>query len=81
MNSDSDLGTAHGFVKWYSTTKGFGFIVIDDSREVFFHYTGVVKDNLEQIREGAEVTCKLWKLSGEAVKGNGLKATSVRVVA
>ncbi len=78
---DTDLGAAHGFVKWYSETKGFGFVTVDDGREVFFHYTGVVKDNLEQIREGAEVTCRLWKQGGEVVKGNGLKASSIRVLA
>ncbi len=30
-----------GKVKFFNEMKGFGFIIADDGREIFVHYTGV----------------------------------------
>lgn len=46
-----------GKVKWYDSTKGFGFIVSDDGSDVFMHRTGLlmhpdeVQDNMQVIFE------------------------------
>lgn len=31
----------YGRVKWYNKSRGFGFIIADDGREIFFHFTGI----------------------------------------
>jgi CspA family cold shock protein len=30
-----------GKVKWWNPQKGYGFILMDDGKEVFAHYTGI----------------------------------------
>lgn len=45
-----------GVVKFFNSSKGFGFIVDDTSKEEFFvHVTGLV----DEVREGDAVTFKL----------------------
>lgn len=48
-----------GTVKWFSPTKGYGFITGDDGNEVFVHYTGIVKDGFKTIRKGKKVSYDL----------------------
>lgn len=43
---------AAGTVKWFNTTKGFGFIQPDDgSKDVFVHISAVQKANLGTLNE------------------------------
>lgn len=60
-----------GTVKFFNSTKGFGFITEEDSsREHFVHVSGLI----DEIREGDEVEFDL-----EQGK-KGMNATNVRVV-
>ena len=44
---------ATGTVKWFNTTKGFGFIAPDGgSKDVFVHISAVERSGLSQINEG-----------------------------
>lgn len=44
-----------GKVKWYNEDKGFGFIEIENSADVFVHRTGIA-NKFGQLKEGDEVT-------------------------
>ena len=44
-----------GKVKKFNKDKGFGFIVIDDDRDVFFHFSQLVMEGFKTIEDGAEV--------------------------
>lgn len=45
-----------GVVKWFNTTKGFGFIAVDgQSRDVFVHYSAIQGDGFKNLEEGDRV--------------------------
>jgi CspA family cold shock protein len=61
----------NGTVKFFNETKGFGFIIDNESKEEFFvHVTGLV----DEIREGDEVEFELK--DGK----KGLNAINVKVI-
>jgi len=46
-----------GTVKWFSATKGYGFIQPDDgSKDVFVHISAVEKAGLRSLYEGQRVS-------------------------
>ena len=48
---------ASGIVKWFNTTKGYGFIQPDSGgKDVFVHISAVEKAGLNDLREGDKVT-------------------------
>ena len=44
-----------GFVKWFDTKKGYGFIEQPGGDDVFVHYSGIVGDGFRSLRAGEEV--------------------------
>ena len=51
---------ATGTVKWFNTTKGYGFIAPDDGgKDVFVHATAVERSSLGSLQEGQKVTYDL----------------------
>ena len=51
---------AIGTVKWFNTTKGFGFIMPSDGgKDVFVHITAVQAAGLRGLNEGQKVTIAL----------------------
>ena len=61
-----------GTVKWFNTTKGFGFILTEDGREVFVHYSDILTDGFRNLSEGEKVTFNITD------NGKGLRASEVR---
>lgn len=46
---------AKGKVKWFNGTKGYGFITLDDGKDVFVHYKSINGEGRKNLAEGEEV--------------------------
>ncbi len=67
---------ATGTVKWFNTTKGFGFIAPDDGgKDAFVHITAVQRAGLQSLEEGQRVEFELV-----AGRDNRQSADNIRVV-
>jgi CspA family cold shock protein len=63
-----------GFVKWFDSTKGFGFIVNPEGKDVFVHFSAIQGNGFRSLRDGRQVEF-------EQVEGpKGLLAQQVRQV-
>jgi CspA family cold shock protein len=62
---------ATGTVKFFNTTKGFGFIEpSDNSKDVFVHITAVQRAGLDGLNEGQKVSFDLISERGKTAAGN-----------
>jgi CspA family cold shock protein len=51
-----DTGMATGTVKWFNTTKGFGFIAPDDGgKDIFVHISAVEQAGLTGLRDNQKI--------------------------
>lgn len=48
-----------GKVKWFNDEKGWGFIELEGSRDVFVHYSQIQKDGFRTLTEGQMVSFEL----------------------
>lgn len=63
-----------GSVKWFNSTKGFGFIQQSSGEDVFVHFKAIVGDGYKSLEENDKVEYSL-------VEGpKGLQAADVRVI-
>ena len=68
----TDMAT--GTVKWFNTTKGFGFIQPEDGgADVFVHISAVERAGMRSLNEGQRVSFDIVKERGKSAAGN-LKA-------
>ena len=62
-----------GWVKWFNDQKGFGFIEVDGSKDLFVHHPAIPGEGFKSLKEGDEVEF-------EVSKGpKGLQASNVRI--
>ena len=63
-----------GTVKWFNSTKGYGFIAPDNGgKDVFVHISAVEKAGLSSLNEGQRVSFELTEERGKTAAVN-LKA-------
>lgn len=59
-----------GTVKWYSSTKGYGFIAPDEgSKDVFVHITEIEKSGLKRLNENQKVSFEPYDDRGRIAAG------------
>lgn len=64
-----------GTVKWFNTTKGYGFLSRNDGPDVFVHYTAIESDGeFRNLVEGQQVEFTITQ------GPKGLQAEKVRVI-
>lgn len=67
---------AVGIVKWFNTTKGYGFIQPEDGGgDVFVHVTAVQRAGLDRLEEGQRIRYELIRDRGRTAAAN-LEAAS-----
>ena len=70
---------AKGKVKWFSDSKGYGFIEAEDDlnggKDIFFHYSEIVKDGYKSLFQGQVVEFE------PAETDKGLQAKNVEPLA
>jgi CspA family cold shock protein len=68
--SDSETGT----VKWFNTSKGYGFIQRNGAPDVFVHYSAIEAEGFKNLEEGQKVEFSIEK------SPKGLQAVQVKLV-
>lgn len=66
---------ATGTVKWFDAKKGFGFLLNEQGKDVFVHFSSIEGDGFRSLKDGEAVTYD--EVNGE----KGLSAVKVRRVA
>ncbi len=62
---------ATGTVKWFNTTKGFGFIQPEEGgNDVFVHISAVEKAGMSELVEGQRVSYEEISERGKTAAGN-----------
>ncbi len=63
-----------GTVKWFNSTKGFGFISQKDGDDVFVHFNAIVSDGYKSLDENDKVEYSV------TTGPKGLQAADVRLI-
>jgi CspA family cold shock protein len=58
-------------VKWFDNRRGWGFLVLEDGREVFVHHSDLAGSGYRALRAGQEVDCDL--AAGERPHATGVR--------
>jgi CspA family cold shock protein len=63
-----------GKIKWFKGRKGFGFIQVEDGKDVFVHHSAIQSEGFKSLSEGDEVEFEI----SEGPKGP--QAANVKVI-
>jgi cold shock protein len=48
-----------GTVKWFNDQKGFGFITVEDGKDVFVHHSAIEGSGFKSLQEGDRVSFEI----------------------
>ena len=65
---------AQGTVKWFNAEKGYGFIAVDQGKDVFVHFSAIQADGYRSLEEGQRVEFEITR------SDRGAQAEAVRVI-
>ena len=65
---------AQGTVKWFNAEKGYGFIAVDNGKDVFVHFSAIQADGYRSLEEGQRVEFEITTTE------RGPQAEAVRTV-
>lgn len=54
-NNKEDI-MSNGTVKWFNSTKGFGFITGEDNKDIFVHQSSIQEEGFRTLEEGQKVS-------------------------
>ncbi len=63
-----------GTVKWFNSSKGYGFITREEGDDVFVHYKAIVGEGYKSLDEGDQVEFEIEE------SPKGLQAANVKKV-
>jgi CspA family cold shock protein len=63
-----------GTVKWFNSSKGFGFVTREQGGDVFVHYSAIITEGFKTLEEGQKVEFEVQ----EGPKG--LQAQNIKIV-
>lgn len=56
----------HGLVKWFNSSKGYGFIVPDSgSKDIFVHASALEKSGIKNLQDGQAVSYEVENNNGK----------------
>ncbi|MFH1459386.1 MAG: cold-shock protein [Candidatus Omnitrophota bacterium] len=50
---------AQGTVKWFNSSKGYGFITLESGEDVFVHHSAIQGEGYKSLDEGQQVECEI----------------------
>ena len=68
---------ATGKVKWFDPKKGFGFVVNDEGKDVFVHYTSIDGEGFRCLKTGETVEYEQLD-SEKGLQGRNVRITEIK---
>ena len=66
----------NGKIKWFNPTKGYGFIAVEGSNDVFLHVSALQKANIDTLQVDEEIEFDIGENNGKETAINVKKVTS-----